>query len=176
MSRSFGLWQLFGFAVTSFLGTVLHFLYEWSDKALWIAPFSGVNESTWEHMKLLFWPMLLFAIFQYPFFRERSDFWNIKLLGITVGLVLIPIIFYTYNGAIGKSPDWVNIAIFFVSAMASYLCEARLFKSKGPATRNPRSAIALLSLLAVLFILFTFRTPKIGIFRDPISGEFGIIG
>lgn len=176
MKRSFGLWQLFGFAVTSFLGTVLHFLYEWSDKALWIAPFSGVNESTWEHMKLLFWPMLLFAVFQYPFFRERKDFWNIKLCEIIIGLILIPIIFYTYNGVIGKSPDWVNIAIFFVCAMISYICEARLFKSKRHAAKNPRYAILLLSVIAMLFILFTFRTPKIGIFRDPISGGFGIIG
>lgn len=54
MKRSIKLWQLWGFAVTSLGGTLLHFLYDWLDKPAWIAPFSGVNESTWEHMKLLF--------------------------------------------------------------------------------------------------------------------------
>ena len=75
MKRSIGLWQLMGFAVTSLLGTVLHFLYDWLGGAVWVAPFSGVNESTWEHMKLLFWPMLFYATVQSFFFRERQDFW-----------------------------------------------------------------------------------------------------
>ena len=54
--------NVLGFAVTAFGGTILHFLYEWLDNAVWIAPFSGVNESTWEHMKLLYWPLFLFAL------------------------------------------------------------------------------------------------------------------
>ena len=77
MERSVGVWELWGFAVTSLLGTLLHFLYDWLGKSVWVAPFSGVNESTWEHMKLLFWPMLLFAIVQSFFFRERRDFWSV---------------------------------------------------------------------------------------------------
>ena len=130
MKRSIGLWQLMGFAVTSLAGTLLHFLYEWLGEATWIAPFSGVNESTWEHMKLLFWPMLLFAVVQSFFFHNRKEFWCIKLRGILLGLITIPVLFYTYNGVIGKSPDWLNITIFFVSAVVSYLYETRQFKSE----------------------------------------------
>ena len=104
MKRSVGLWQLMGFAVTSFAGTLLHFLYEWLGKSPWIAPLSGVNESTWEHMKLLFWPMLFFAVVQSFFFRDCKAFWCIKLRGITLGLALIPVLFYTYNGVIGNPP------------------------------------------------------------------------
>ena len=129
MKRSIGLWQFFGFGVTAFGGTVLHFLYEWLGEAAWIAPFSGVNESTWEHMKLLFWPMLLYAVAQRFLFRERKDFWCVKLRGILLGLSLIPILFYTYNGVIGPSPDWINIAIFFISAAIAYIYETRLFNS-----------------------------------------------
>lgn len=163
-----------GFAVTSFLGTVLHFLYEWLDGAVWIAPFSGVNESTWEHMKLLFWPMLLFAIFQSFFFGDRRDFWCIKLRGILLGICLIPIIFYTYNGVIGKSPDWINIAIFFITAAIVYIYEARRLNSNAIPCERPALAIALLCLVALSFVLFTFLTPEIGIFEDPITGTFGI--
>ena len=85
MNRSIRLWQLFGFAVTSLGGTLLHFLYDWLGEAVWVAPFSGVNESTWEHMKLLFWPMLLFALVQSLFFWEKPDFWCIKLRGTLLG-------------------------------------------------------------------------------------------
>ena len=175
MKRSIGLWQFAGFAVTSFIGTLLHFLYDLLDKAIWIAPFSGVNESTWEHMKLLFWPMFLYAIAQSFFFRDRNDFWCIKLRGILLGLTLIPILFYTYNGAIGKSPDWINIAIFFISAAATYIYEIRRFHSdQKPCKTSPRRNITALAVIALLFVIFTFATPEIGIFRDPLTGGYGI--
>lgn len=174
MKRSVGLWQLMGFAVTSLGGTLLHFLYDWLGGAMWIAPFSGVNESTWEHMKLLFWPMLIFAIVQSFFFRERDDFWCVKLRGILLGMILIPVLFYTYNGVIGKSPDWLNIAIFFISAAIAYIHETRLFRAKNLPCRSPKLAIAALLGVALLFVVFTFATPEIGIFKDPLTGTYGI--
>lgn len=172
--RSIGLWALMGFAVTSLGGTILHFLYDWLGEAVWIAPFSGVNESTWEHMKLLFWPMLLYAVVQSIFFRDDPKFWCMKLRSLLLGLLLIPVMFYTYNGAVAKSPDWLNIAIFFVSAAIAYIYEARLFHRKKLRCRFPKTAIAILLVIAGLFVLFTFRTPEIGIFRDPLTNSYGI--
>ena len=174
MNRSIGPWQLLGFAVASLGGTLLHFLYDWFGGAVWIAPFSGVNESTWEHMKLLFWPMLAFSAVQSLFFRERKDFWCIKLRGTLLGLTLIPILFYTYNGAIGKSPDWLNIAIFFISAAVAYAYEVRLFNRPKATCNSPKAALFVLLAIAALFVAFTFLTPELGIFRDPISGTYGI--
>ena len=174
MKRSIGIFQLWGFAFTSLAGTLLHFLYDFANKAIWAAPFSAVNESTWEHMKLLFFPALLYAIFESFFFCDRADFFCIKLRGILLGLILIPVLFYTYNGAIGKSPDWINITIFFVSAAIAYIFETRLFASGRAECRSKNRAIALLVILALLFVIFTFQTPTIGIFKDPISGGYGI--
>ena len=173
MKQSIGLWALMGFAVTSLGGTLLHFLYDWLGKASWIAPFSGVNESTWEHMKLLFWPMLLYAVLQSLFFRDRHNFWCVKLKSISLGLVLIPVIFYTYNGVIGKSPDWINIAIFFISAAIAYIYEVRQFNAQKPC-KHPKLALALLCFIATLFVIFTFATPELGIFKDPLSGAYGV--
>ncbi len=173
MKRSIGLWQLLGFSVTALGGTLLHFLYEWLDEAAWIAPLSGVNESTWEHMKLLFWPMFLFAIAESFFFREREDFWCVKLRGILSGLSLIPVLFYTYNGVIGRSPDWINISIFFVCAAVAYLYETWLYLKETTPCKNTRRAIVTLCIIGVLFGVFTFLTPELGIFKDPITGQFG---
>ena len=174
MKRSIGLWQLMGFAVTSLFGTLLHFLYEWLGETALVAPFSGVNESTWEHMKLLFWPMFIYAAVQSFFFRKRKDFWCIKLRGILLGLILIPVLFYTYNGVIGKSPDWINIAIFFISAALAYIYETRKFNNETTPCGNPKRSIALLCVIALLFVIFTFASPKIGIFKDPSTGTYGI--
>ena len=174
MKRSMGLWQLMGFAVTALGGTLLHFLYEWLGDAIWIAPFSGINESTWEHMKLLFWPMFIYAVIQSFFFKERDDFWCVKLRGILLGVILIPVIFYTYNGVIGRSPDWINIAIFFISAAIAYIYETRQFNNKMMVCKNPKVAVGLLCVIALLFIVFTFITPQLAIFKDPLTGTYGI--
>ncbi|MBO5280541.1 MAG: hypothetical protein IJC32_02300 [Clostridia bacterium] len=174
MKRSIGLWQWVGFGVTSLGGTLLHYLYDWLGEAAWIAPISGVNESTWEHMKLLFWPLFIFAIVQSRFFDDRKDFWCVKLRGTLLGIALIPILFYTYNGAVGESPDWLNIAIFFLSAAVVYIYETRLFNSERLTCKSGKSALAALCLIALLFIVFTFFTPQIDIFKDPITGTYGI--
>ena len=174
MKRSIGLWQLWGFAVTSLFGTLLHFLYDFTKESVLVAPFSGVNESTWEHIKLFFWPTFLYAAFEGLFFRKRKDFFCVKLRGILLGMSLIPIIFYTYNGAIGKSPDWLNITIFFVSAAIAYIYEARLFKNEKLICRSQKSSIAALIVIALMFVVFTFKPPELGIFRDPLTHIYGI--
>ena len=171
---SINLWQLMGFAITSLGGTLLHFLYDWLGEPVWIAPFSGVNESTWEHMKLLFWPMFIFAIVQSRYMRNTECFWCIKLRGILLGLSLIPIIFYTYNGVFGKSPDWINIVIFFVSAAIAYIYETRLFNSNKKYIISHRLSLGILCFIALLFVIFTFQTPDISIFKDPITESYGM--
>ena len=174
MKNSINLWQLLGFATTALGGTVLHFLYDKLGGALWIAPFSSVNESTWEHMKLLFWPMLVFALTESLLLRERGDFWCVKLRGILLGLLLIPTLFYGYNAVIGKSPDPVNIAIFFVAAAASYLYEARAFGKGSAACKRPWASLAALCFIGAAFIIFTFFTPSLAIFKDPVTSTYGL--
>ncbi len=175
MKNSLSLWQLAGLTFTAVLGTLLHFLYEWTGESLLVAPFSAVNESTWEHMKLLFFPMLAFAILQSIFFHgEYQSFWWIKLIGIQCGLLLIPILFYTVNGVFGKSPDWLNILFFFLSAGVSYLVEYFLFKKDFGFDKLPFLPILVLSLVALAFFLFTFFPPTLPIFQDPITGTYGV--
>ena len=163
------LWQWIGFGAVTLGGTILHFLYDWTGGSIWAAPFSGVNESTWEHMKLLFWPLFLFALVQRLFFRVQEIFWSVKLWGILLGLMLIPVLFYTWNGAFGKSPDWVNIAIFYISAGAVFLFEYRAFQIVRPS----RLAFAAICLVGALFIIFTFAPPHVPLFQDPVTGFYG---
>lgn len=174
MKRDLSLWQLSGFALTTLAGTLLHFLYDWTGQSIWSALISGVNESTWEHMKLLYVPLFLFAAVQSFFFGEYKNFWCVKLIGTLFGLLLIPILFYTYNGAIGQSPDWINIAIFFVSAAAAFFLEWLLFRTNRPRLCMPRLSLGLLIGIGALFIVFTFWTPRLPLFQDPLTGTYGI--
>ncbi len=174
MKHNTSLWQLIGFGAVSLSGTILHFLYDWTDSRF-AALFSGVNESTWEHMKLLFFPMLLFAIVESFFVgKEYENYWCIKLKGTLLGLSLIPVIFYTLRGVFGTTPDFVNIAIFFVSAALAFWYEARQFAKGDRPCGASKWAFFALCLLAVAFWVFTFNPPEIALFRDPVDGGFGV--
>ena len=166
--------QAAGFAAVTFVGTILHFLYDWTSGNILIAPFSGVNESTWEHMKLLFWPLFLFALVQRLFFRDQENYWCVKLAQIILGLVLIPVLFYTYNGVFGKSPDWINIAIFYITALLVFFFEWWAFRNDWLQCKHPRLAVTAICLIGVLFVVFTFAPPQIPLFQDPLTGTYGV--
>ena len=168
------LWQAAGFAAVTFAGTILHFLYDWTGGSIMVAPFSGVNESTWEHMKLLFWPLFLFALVQRLFFKDQKNYWCVKLAEIILGLVLIPVLFYTYNGVFGKSPDWINIAIFYITALLVFLFEWWVFKNNRLQYKYSRLAFAAICLIGMLFVVFTFAPPQIPLFEDSLTGTYGI--
>ena len=168
------LWQAAGFALVTLSGTILHFLYDWTGGSILVSPFSGVNESTWEHMKLLFWPLLLFALVQRLFFKDQENYWCVKLAEILLGLLLIPVLFYTYNGVFGKSPDWINIAFFYISALLVFLFEWLAFKNDRLQCKHPRLAFTAICLIGLLFVVFTFIPPQIPLFQDPLTGTYGV--
>ena len=174
MKKEAFLWGLGGFTFTGIFGTFLHFLYDLSGQKLWAAVLSGVNESTWEHMKLLFFSMLIFAVLEWFFWGTRKDFWCVQLQSILLGQILIPVIFYTYNGAVGKSPDWLNISIFFICALFAYRYQTKKYLQESTACTFPAMAFIGLCGIGILFALFTFFPPEIGLFLDPISGTYGI--
>ena len=174
MKRPISFWQKIGFVFTVGLGVLFHFLYEWSNESVFVAAFSGVNESTWEHMKLFFFPMVIFAVIESFIFKEYKNFWNIKLKGILLGLLLIPLLYYFYNGVIGKSPDWVNIFIFVLTIFIVYLYETKQFNKRENMDKESNASFFIIILIIGLFTLFTFATPEIGIFKDPSNGSYGI--
>lgn len=174
MKKLLSVWQFSGFIFTSIAGVILHFLFDWTNKSIFVAPFSAVNESIWEHTKLLFFPMLVFALVERRYIgKEYKSFWCVKLMGIVLGIVLIPVLYYTINGIFGSTPDWVNIAIFFVAAAVSYFAETKLLKQNNAYCRSPGTALVILILIALLFMALTFIPPYIPLFEDPITKTFG---
>lgn len=168
MNKSISSRQYIGFIFTSIAGTLLHFAYDWSNQSIFLAPFSAINESIWEHMKLLFFPMFVFAMIEYYFMgNEYDNFWCIKLLGITLGLLLIPTLYYTYTGAFGIMIDFINISIFFLTATIVYSVETRLFENGKTCRISSRTAFIILCLIALSFVVFTFFPPRIPLFESP---------
>lgn len=171
MKKRISLWQMAGFIFTAVAGTLLHFLFDWTGENAIVAVFSAVNESIWEHLKLLFYPMLLFAVIEYfAWGREVASFWCVKLMGILLGFALIVTVYYTYTGALGVKADWLNIALFFLAAGAAYWAETKLFQRQ---ISCGKWGILLIFLLAAVFTVWTFSPPQIPIFQDSLTGSYG---
>lgn len=174
MKKSLFAWQMAGFIFTGILGVLLHFLFDWSEGSVVAAPFSAVNESIFEHLKLLFFPMFFFALLEAGYIGEKyNNFWCVKLVGIALGVVLIPVIYYTINGIFGTTRDWVNIAIFFVTAAISYLVETKLFNQNSISCKSPRTALLILLLIVLVFVVLTFVPLHIPLFEDPNTKTYG---
>jgi hypothetical protein len=86
----------------------------------------------------------------------------------------IPTIFYTLNGIFGKTPDWLNIAIFFLSAALSFWVELKSYRKNDRPVGWEAAAFMFLCFICLLFVIFTFTPPEIPLFRDPLTGGYGI--
>ena len=175
MKKSLSLWQFTGFIFTGIIGALLHFTYSWSNESIYFAPFSAVNESIWEHMKLLFFPMFIFSIVEYFIIGDQyENFWPTKLKGILLGSLLIPIFYYTYSGIIGKQFDLMNIIIFYIADATAYIFEYKAFRKSKQKCYAPYIAFIILCVIALIFVIFTFITPTIPLFKDASKDIYGI--
>ena len=174
MKKSLVLWQFMGFAFAGALGTLLHFVFDWSSQNIIVGFFSAVNESIWEHMKLLYFPMVIFAIIQYHYFKnEYKNFWCSKLIGLLLGLLIIPTLYYTYTGALGVKADWFNILIFFISSAISFWVETQIIKNSRSCNLTPTVSKLIIIFIGLLFVIFTLVPPHIPLFIDPIDSTYG---
>lgn len=155
------------------LGTLLHFTYNWSNNNLFVGAFSAVNESTWEHLKLLFFPMLITTIFGYFYIGKNiPDFLCAKTLGIITAMLFTVVFFYTYTGILGTNFASLNIATFLFSVLLGEFLAYKIMFSDFLCNNN--IAIIVLIILFFCFIIFTYFPPQIGLFKNPLTGQYGI--
>jgi len=175
MKRKWLGWGLAGIPVILLAGSASHFAYAWCGRALAVAPFVPVNESVWEHLKLAFWPSLLYAAVEYVAFgRNARGFWPAKSAGILLMPLLIVLLFYAYTGLLGRHLLWLDISIFFVAVAAGQLVSCVLLAAGRPHTILGRVVPSAVVLLGLLFVLFTFVPPRPELFRDPLTGGHGL--
>lgn len=155
------------------LGVLSHFTFEWANNNVLVGIFSPVNESTWEHLKLVFFPMLITTIFIYFYEGKNiSNYLCAKVQGIILAMLFIIIFFYTYTGIIGTNFAIVDISSFFIAVtLGQYVAYQKMQLT---VSCNKIIPIIVLVVLCLCFFVFTFFPPHIGLFKDPVSGMFGI--
>ncbi len=176
MGRRLTYWQIGGFFFTAVAGALLHFVYQWSGRSALAGVVGAVNESTWEHMKLLFVPMFLLTLVQiWSMGKAYPNLLACRAASVTVGLAAIPVVFYTFTGVVGHDVGWVSIGIFYVAAAAAFYLDGYLLR-RGKLSRGWMQIGGLIWLwaLAFLFVWCTFFQPRLGLWQDPVTKAFGI--
>jgi hypothetical protein len=152
------------------LGTLAHFVYGWSGDNFIVGLFAPVNESTWEHMKLVFFPMLIYTAFvenklseEYPCILESL------CVGILVGTWLVAFLYYGYSGVLGFNIFILDLAVFIISVLAAFWTAYRLTLS-GVCMGLQKFKVLLLVLvgvMAVCFMVYSYKPLGIGVFKIP---------
>ncbi len=160
--------ELISFIIAGILGVLFHFVYGWTGENRLVGFFVPINESTWEHLKLILYPITLVSIFEYSLAGIRfENFLCIKVRSIWVGMLCVITLFYTYSGVLGKTVDWFNIVVYFLSLGGAYCYSCRRLLGQKPVKNTPVLCIVSFTVIAILFMIFSLYPPAIGLFAEP---------
>jgi hypothetical protein len=175
MNRKILTYEIIGMAFIIILGSLLHFTFELSGNQPIVGVFSAVNESVWEHLKLAFWPALLFGLIEFmPLRHGANNFVFAKTAGIYLMVAVIPAIFFSYTALTGESILAVDVGSFVVAVVLGQLLSYKLLTVRQFSRWVLWFSVVFYALLAVLFVVFTFCPPQAPVFLDPVSGGYGI--
>lgn len=160
--------QIIGFIFVCIMGTLGHFIFKWSGQNKFIALFFSVNESPWEHLKLLFFPFFAFTVF--TAIRFKQDKFNVffsNCVSVYLGMWTILSYYYTFTSAIGNASEFINISSFFIGVAITFIISYFLINNSIGKGMPNSFAILVFIITSLVFFLFTFKPPFIPLFLDP---------
>lgn len=174
------IWEIASFFFIGLVGAALHFTYELSDfSSNVVAYFSAVNESTWEHLKMVFFPGLVFALIEYTYVREQV---NNYLIAKTASLFVMPLVivvgWYIYAPAVGRSIFRVDLVLFYIAVFIGQYISYKLLTRPPLEKKFNTYAIGVFIVMFLAFSTFTFYPPRIFLFENfdlKDTGQYGIL-
>ncbi len=170
-------WVLLGIPALFAVGSFLHFLYDITGQTPVVGIFSPVNESIWEHSKMVLWPAILWWLLYYylqgkAFGIDQNSWFTAAFFSLLTTLATMPLVYYFYTEAFGVELLWVDILILLLAVSLGQLLGLHIYRH----TKGIPSIFVLLLFACVilLFIWFTFAPPQIPLFQDPVTGQYGI--
>ena len=170
-------WEILGIFLIVGFGTTLHFWFEWTDYWRPMALVAAVNESTWEHFKMAFWPGVVFALIEYPFIKEETNnFALAKFSSLLAMPIITMILFYGYTALIGTHLLWVDVIVFILSVIGGqWLSLLILTKTVELKPIIQKLALVGLALMVLAFSFLSYYPLENFLFAHPETGEYGIL-
>ncbi|MGD9143034.1 MAG: DUF6512 family protein [Dehalococcoidia bacterium] len=175
MSNAILKWELIGIGAISLLGALFHFLFELAGEWPPVGFFAAVNESVFEHLKLTFWPAVIYSAATYKILKNHTEnYFTARAVAVYVMPLVILALFYTYTELTGWESLAADIIIFVVAIAAGQLASYKIMTlNRLPRWMNYVS-IGLMVSLALVYGLLTFYPPHISMFLDSNAGVYGI--
>lgn len=157
------------FIIISVIGTLSHFVYEFSGGNYLAGLFFPVNESIWEHLKLLFFPVILYSFVEYFLQTEKPEnYLQSTVFSIILGMIFIVVSYYTITGVLGKNIDFINIVIYFISVIITIYFKNKFINNAS--FNSPffyRSALTFAIIQMLFFFVLSYKSVNLGIFNPP---------
>jgi hypothetical protein len=182
--RAIILWEAGSLVVIVLVASLLHFLYELTGFQAWAPVFGSVNESTFEHLKLFYWPAFAYALVQHAYMRDKANnYWWAKAAAIITAPLVLMLAFYFYLGIslpiYGRGFLWADIGTGVLGVFAGNIVAYRIMTAPEMGKAFSRAGLGICVALGVMFIAFTYNPPRVFVFenfaRYKYSGEFGIL-
>ncbi len=154
------------FVLTAAAGAALHFLYDLWPNVL-TAVLAPVNESVWEHLKLLYWPFLVAAFYLTRGAEDGRHGWCALLLGLLAAPVLLLGAYYPLACGFSLHGLALDILLYILALAAGFFLAYRLQGRTLPgALCGPVVIVA--GLYGAALALFSFAPPELPIFLPPV--------
>lgn len=155
--------------VLGIVASASHFAYELSGRNVIVGMFNPVNESVWEHLKFMFFPFLIWWIIMYLLNRKKCDITlSSWVVSAAVSLAAAPIavlfLYYAYTGALGIESLVIDILLVFVCYFLALCLAGHLLRYLKPGRCSLAASIAVIVVICVIFIWFTFCPPQLPVF------------
>ena len=154
---------------------ISHFMYEWCTNSLFSIIFP-VNESIWEHMKLILTPVLIFSLFEYIIYRKKNIYYNNFILSysisIIIGIIFYLILYLPIHYILVHSAVYAIILLFItfiiVQIVSYYIMNYKEIRY------SYIIGNIIIILLYVIFGYLTYNPLEIDIFYDTQKNIYGI--
>lgn len=161
-----------GIVVVCIASIPLHFTYEWLGEHAIVGLFTPINESIWEHLKLVFWPLLLWWGMGYLLFRNKkklspAKWFTAGAASIFFSMVFIVSWYYVWVNALNTESAIIDIGSLFIAVPLAQLVAIHIYRVVEPRKIYLLLSVLLLILFAGFFIWFTFSPPDLPLFIPP---------
>lgn len=154
---------IFSLPILYVLGSLSHFIYEWSGNNIIIGLFFPVNESIYEHTKLAIIPLLIFYIYGLKN-KPNINKWIFSfLISLLTSILLMSMLYYFYTGAFGFESLIIDIIIYFISITCGQMLSLHVY-NKGSKIPNIKISLVLIITYFILNIIFTIDSPHLPFF------------
>jgi len=164
-----------GTVIVFTIASLLHFIYSLSPNVL-TSLFGAVNESVWEHIKIFTIAYLFYGFIELLWAKPLlKRFVAAKTAGVIAQGIFIPLTYYFYTFFTKKPVLIVDLLIGFSAAIVGFLVSYKLYCSEKEIEKYFLTSIMLLFLVLMSLLCFSYFPPQAEIFRDVITGEYGVV-